>query len=661
MARKKINANALSWFRAQRSRYERAADTVVRELVQNAADSLFLRQMCCPESTEDYRIEFGLLPQGSGRRRSSRAGSAQGDEAGIFIRDTGLGLTPKALESLNEVNESGTTQLLAELAEENQATRIHGQGAEAEGQFGVGIYTTALVGTQVELRSKCRTTGEAWNWTFFPSDFSYELKQVTGQECVDREFGTTVELSIDPDSEHSQPFQSTSGLERIVERVAEFVTWPIFSGARQVNRCLGPWDRDWEGEAGPDDYIAYLRDSGELAEGEEPLFLAPLKWDDRIGLGGVLFGSERSEEEGVKIHVNRYLVDRSLDHLPRGFRWVRGVVFARDVDVNEARERLVDLKPLRRLREQLESWILCGDPHWTHPTVMKPYLTSDDRVKNGGVRGVLAEIGSRRAARKLRQRYFRDLMLSAAARSPGCRAALGRLIELPMVDGSRATLGQVLKEEQADEALHVMLDESCRASAAVFLREGRFVLDATDRVVAQFLRKVADDAKLTLREVGSNVSIQPPDPAKWTPLAELLAQLDVRVTPRFEPLGTTSPFAIDMAAFAKLPQMRNYEDPLFMLRFPHDYIEGDDVRVREQIVTHARDVTWPVLVNVDHELCKELLKACEMNPTAVKSAATGLIAFAISQAGFSWDSDDLRRFAYLHADGLHDLLAASLR
>lgn len=68
------------------------------------------------------------------------------EEKSITIRDTGVGMTKEELiQNLGTIAKSGTTNYLSAL-KENKINLI--------GQFGVGFYSTFLVGAKIEVTSK---------------------------------------------------------------------------------------------------------------------------------------------------------------------------------------------------------------------------------------------------------------------------------------------------------------------------------------------------------------------------------------------------------------------------------------------------------------------------------------------------------------------------
>jgi len=633
---KQITARAKDFFDSQRAHYERVDQTVVRELVQNAADSLYFeygRRLSRgdPHPERGLEIVLGVTSHG------------------MSITDNGIGFDDLALRSLTIVGESQT----------RERPRPKAQGpasvpGEPEGRFGFGFYTPFLVASEIDVLTRSRDSERLACWRF-AADFTYD-DALPVPACVPelmREGGSHIEVKTV--GEQGQRFRDPVHLRRLVREVADLVPWPIrvVGSEGNANRRVAPWDRRAiERGVGRPEYVVYLRDSGLLAAEEEPLVVVPLAWDEGLQIGGVLFVPDHVHSRGIRLFVNRYFVNEETAFLPEELPWIGGVVEvgSAGVDLNRSRERVLDNEKRNRLRLLLRNWFLCGSPTWAPPATMQRTFLDGDRVpEKGGLFSVLkGELGPR-PNRRIQQRHAPSLM-RAALHSPAVMMAVARHLDLPLVLGDKASLANLMANAGPgfDGVVDVLRDARAESNAQRFAAAGRPILDLRDRVVDLFVHGL-QPAGLRLREIRADTAVERAEPERWASLVRHMQRVlgdwvsGVAAAPR----GSADALAVDLASLQQLPLFKG-GDLLTMLRTPAT--NWKDPVFRDELMKVVRGLKWPLLLNVEHPLSAHLLHLGE-HPSAAP-LMRALYAFALSQVGIAHDVDDVRRLGQLHADAL---------
>lgn len=104
------------------------------------------------------------------------------------------------------------------------------------GQFGVGFYSTFMVGTEVTVYSKQCTDGSSWKWHSTGAD-SYEI--APGEN--DQPRGTKIVIKLKPDE--VKTFAEVDSVRKIIENHSNFVNFPILLNGEVVNTLPALWAR----------------------------------------------------------------------------------------------------------------------------------------------------------------------------------------------------------------------------------------------------------------------------------------------------------------------------------------------------------------------------------------------------------------------------------
>jgi TNF receptor-associated protein 1 len=152
------------------------------------------------------------------------------EKAGTFtISDTGIGMTRSELiDNLGTIARSGSKAFISEL----EGADTTSAKTNIIGQFGVGFYSTFMVGNEVTVYSKSATDEPAHVWK---SDGSgkFTIAEATG---VAR--GTKIVVQL---NDECKKFASENTVQEILEKHSNFVSYPIFVNGNRMNTVEALW------------------------------------------------------------------------------------------------------------------------------------------------------------------------------------------------------------------------------------------------------------------------------------------------------------------------------------------------------------------------------------------------------------------------------------
>jgi heat shock protein 90kDa beta len=136
------------------------------------------------------------------------------EEKYIQFRDTGVGMSKAELiQNLGTIAKTDTTSYLSAL-KEGKINLI--------GQFGVGFYSTFLVGKKVVVISKSNNDEKQHIWTS-ESAASYTVEEDPEGNTLGR--GTIVRIYL---KEDSLEFLNRKKVAKLIKRYSEFIDFPIY-------------------------------------------------------------------------------------------------------------------------------------------------------------------------------------------------------------------------------------------------------------------------------------------------------------------------------------------------------------------------------------------------------------------------------------------------
>ncbi len=341
-------------------------DIFLRELISNASDAcdrLRFEAISKPELlSEDTELAIGV--------------DFDADEGWVEISDNGIGMSEEeVVQQLGTIAKSGTSDFLANLSGDEQ------HDARLIGQFGVGFYSSFIVASRVEVRTR-RAGLPAEAGAYWSSDGQGKF---TVKAIMQQRRGTSVRLYLkDEEREFAEAWHLRSLIQRYSDHIAFPVTMPSVTdsggegggegGGEQedkgepardvVNTAKALWTRP-KREIKPEEYREFYRHIAR--DSEDPLCYAHNQVEGRREYSSLLYVPRRApfdlfnreSPRGVKLYVQRvFIMDDAEQFLPLYLRFVRGVVDSKDLPLNVSRELLQQNDDVHAMRVALARRVL---------------------------------------------------------------------------------------------------------------------------------------------------------------------------------------------------------------------------------------------------------------------------------------------------------------
>ncbi|KNC82097.1 hypothetical protein SARC_05607 [Sphaeroforma arctica JP610] len=308
----------------------------IREIVSNASDAL--EKLRYKQLTNNDQISDSDLPL--------EIKISVDKEKGLFIiQDTGIGMTEAELvENLGTIAHSGSKQFLNELTDDKGVSKDG-----IIGQFGVGFYSTFMVGNKVRVYTRSSQPGhKGYRWESDGSG-SYDISEAEG---VQR--GTKIIIELKDDSKE---FSELGKVRTIVSDMSNFVSYPVSINGDLVNTVKAIWtmpknEVTEEMHAGfyrfisgdYQDYTYMYQFNTDVPIEIKSLFYIPSYHSEKLGMG--------QTEPGVSLYCRKVLIQNNVKKiLPEWMRFVKGVVDSADIPLNLSRELLQDSTLIARMRD----------------------------------------------------------------------------------------------------------------------------------------------------------------------------------------------------------------------------------------------------------------------------------------------------------------------
>ncbi len=289
-------------------------DVFVRELIQNAHDSIRLRQE--REPAHDARIEIEV-----------RVADSE-----IVFRDNGLGMDREDIRQfLSVIGSTGTGTARQRLEDANRQTAF-----ALIGQFGIGMLSAFVVAERVTVHTRKLGSDQAFIW---------ENGGTT--ECLLRSGDRTepgCDIVVKVARNHAYMLDGVRIREAIIKH-CDFLPIPIYvDGRGPVNLVQAPWDRPgWPSEDVRD---AAYRDFVNHRYPDVPLEVIPIEIEEPVHARGALYITDRRLPDlntagVVDIFVRRMFVrGADAELLPPWAKFVRGIVECPDLQPTAARDNV---------------------------------------------------------------------------------------------------------------------------------------------------------------------------------------------------------------------------------------------------------------------------------------------------------------------------------
>ncbi len=307
----------------------------IRELISNAADATEKLRFLQTSGTDVFESDRPLTI------------SVSTDDTGhtISVADSGIGMTrDELIENLGTIAHSGSKAFLQQIKE-------NAGNPSLIGQFGVGFYSSFMVGTKVTVYTRSYQPEETgWIWS---SDgvSSYDL-----EPGLDLPRGTKIVINL---KESDREFSRAHRVESIIKRYSNFVAFPIELNGSAVNTIRAIWTRS-KSELTASDYEEFYKFIGH--DVGPPLYRFHFSADAPLAINALLFvpknsmeklGMPKTESE-VHLYCRRILIQsKSKGLLPDWLRFLKGVVDSEDLPLNISRETMQDSALLQKLNKVL--------------------------------------------------------------------------------------------------------------------------------------------------------------------------------------------------------------------------------------------------------------------------------------------------------------------
>eukprot|EP01120_Amphizonella_sp_Union-15-10_P010819 TRINITY_DN4479_c0_g1_i1.p1 TRINITY_DN4479_c0_g1~~TRINITY_DN4479_c0_g1_i1.p1 ORF type:complete len:767 (-),score=205.53 TRINITY_DN4479_c0_g1_i1:16-2316(-) len=313
----------------------------IRELISNASDAL-----------EKLRQKMQLGEDIEDEHQPLEVNIAVDEKNNTFtIQDSGIGMTKQELmDNLGKIGHSGTEQFLKLMESKDRSS------TNLIGQFGVGFYSSFMVGEEVRVYSKSAKVGSrgyAWR-----SDGSgvYSIAEADG---VSR--GTKIVIKL---RDNSVEFAKKQTVDNAIKKYSNFVGFTINLNGHPVNTIRALWleKKDNITEDQHKEFYQFISHAF-----DSPTYILHYSADGPISIRSLLYFPETHMEKygmgridpGVSLFSRKVLIQSKCKGLiPDWLRFIKGVVDSEDVSLNLSREFLQDSALVKRLSSVLTRRVL---------------------------------------------------------------------------------------------------------------------------------------------------------------------------------------------------------------------------------------------------------------------------------------------------------------
>ena len=323
----------------------------LRELISNASDAidkLYYRSLTDKKvKVKKDNLEIKVIP--NEERRT------------ITIIDNGCGMTKEELEeNLGTIAKSGS-----ELFKENndKITDI-----SIIGQFGVGFYSSFMVASKVEVKSKSIDSDDSYMWVSTGAD-GYTIS-----ECDKKEIGTEITLYLkeNTDNDNYDELLHDHKLKEIIKKYSNYIKYPIKMDIHSdkdkveeeiINSMIPIWKKK-QSEVKEEEYNDFYTDK--FYDYEKPLKVIRSEVEGLTSYQTLLFIPSHAPfnyytkeyEKGLELYSKGVMImDKCSDLLPDYFSFVKGLVDSEDIALNISRETMQQNHQVKLIAKNIESKI----------------------------------------------------------------------------------------------------------------------------------------------------------------------------------------------------------------------------------------------------------------------------------------------------------------
>ncbi|MBL8248878.1 MAG: ATP-binding protein [Candidatus Competibacter sp.] len=308
-------------------------DVFIRELLQNAHDSIQLRRIEQSEPAGEIHIVVD---------ERNRA---------LIFTDNGVGMDRRDIEDfLSVIGSTGTGSRARELAARAVAVATIGQ-------FGIGLLSAFVVAERIEVQTRKAGATQSWRWVN-QGDEEYQLEALP---AAAQPPGTQVTVTL---AANQTAFLDSRLIRQAVRRYADFLPFPIrLNGFGPINAVNAPWHEP--GWSDPAMRAAALTTFLSQRYADSPLLTIPVDLAHPRALGGLFVAARYAPgaQAGGTLDVfQARMCIRSNDRelLPEWARFVRGVVDCPELQPTAARDNVLRDTAYHTLREALGAAIVAA-------------------------------------------------------------------------------------------------------------------------------------------------------------------------------------------------------------------------------------------------------------------------------------------------------------
>lgn len=317
-------------------------EVFIRELISNCSDALeklrYLEMVGQEVLHKEIPLEIHI---------------ATDDKKKTFtIQDTGIGMTKEEMvDNLGTIARSGSKAFLDTVKDGGDVN------SNIIGQFGVGFYSSFMVGEKVDVYSQSYKPSEkAFKWT---SDGSgvYEMSEAEG---VQR--GTKIVIHLKGEC---YDYCKEDLIKDVIKKYSNFVGVPIFLNGHRTNIVQALWMMDPK-DITDDMHEEFYRFVANVFD--KPRYHIHYKADAPLNIRALfyipeykptMFDMSRETDVSLQLYSRKVMImSKANSILPKWLRFVKGVVDSEDIPLNLSRELLQDSSLIRKLQMVLTNRLL---------------------------------------------------------------------------------------------------------------------------------------------------------------------------------------------------------------------------------------------------------------------------------------------------------------
>ena len=302
------------------------------------------------------------------------------DARTVTVSDSGLGMTKDELD-----RNLGTIAHSDSMAFKMENDEVQGDDVDIIGQFGVGFYSSFMVGKSVRVVSKAYGSDEAWAWE------SDGVEGYTIEPAERAEHGTDVIITLkdNTDEDSYDGYLSEYGLKDLVKRYSNYVRYPIrmevtksrelpkpedagddyvpqfenYQELDTVNSMIPIWKRR-KSEVDQEEYNEFYKT--DFHDFADPARTISVHAEGALSYDALLFVPSRAPfdlysrdyQKGLALYSSNVLImEKCEELLPDYYNFVHGVVDSQDLQLNISRETLQHNSQLRAIAKKIEKKI----------------------------------------------------------------------------------------------------------------------------------------------------------------------------------------------------------------------------------------------------------------------------------------------------------------